>query len=165
MAGDFGVSTGGGADLSRPSMWHVTYHAIVTFGTFGSGFGSFQQVFHLFEDPARVSTHYANHAHNDLLEFTLEGGVPGLVLLVAFLAWFCVRLWHIWVRDRRRDPIGQGAAIAALIVLLHSLVDYPLRTGAIATVFALCLGLMARVSSGTEREGTTPQSSGRHLSA
>ena len=166
MAGDFGINTGGGEDLSRPSMWRVTAHAIAAFGAVGSGFGSFQQVFHLFEDPARVSTHYANHAHNDLLEYTLEGGIPGLVLLAAFLVWFVARLLQIWVFDRRRDPLAQGAAIAALIVLLHSLVDYPLRTGAIATVFAFCLGLMARESSGTERqEPAEQQQPGRHLSA
>lgn len=163
---DFALSSAtGDGDLSRQAMWRVTAHAIAVFGTVGAGFGSFPQVFHLFEDPARISTTFANHAHNDLLEFVLEGGIPGVALLVSFLGWFAWRLAWIWLFDRRRDPLAQGAAIAATIVLLHSLVDYPLRTGAIATLFGLCLALMARASAPAAQQDSAEPPAGRHLSA
>lgn len=166
--GGFATTTTGDDDLSRPAMWRATVQAIRVFGAAGTGFGSFAQVFHLFEDPAKVSTHFTNHAHNDLLEFLLEGGIPGVVLLALFLAWFAYRVLRVWVLDRRRDPLAQGAAIAALVVLLHSLVDYPMRTSAIATVFALCLALLARGSGGgaaTSEEAPAEALPGRHLSA
>lgn len=165
MAGDFTVASLGGDGMSRPLLWRVTVHAIGVFGTTGTGFGSFQQVFHLFEDPARVTTVFANHAHNDLLEFALEGGIPGLALLAAFLAWFGQRVARIWLLDRRRDPLAQAATVAATIVLLHSLVDYPLRTGAIATIFSLCLALMARASGPATEDSPGEAVAGRHLSA
>ena len=155
----------GGGDLSRTEMWRVTAHAIGAFGPAGAGFGSFPQLFHLFEDPEQVNAVFANHAHNDVLEFVLEGGIPGVLLLLAFLIWFVVRVASVWLVERR-DPLAQGASIAALIILLHSLVDYPLRTGAIATLFGLCLALLARDPAGRSTDGAPVAAQpGRHLSA
>lgn len=153
-------------DLSRTAMWRLTAQAIGDFGAAGAGFGSFSQVFHLFENPERLSGVFANHAHNDLLEFVLEAGIPGVLLLVAFLIWFAVRVGSVWLIDRQRDPLAQGASIAALIILLHSLVDYPLRTGAIAALFGLCLALLARDPAGRAvDEAPAAARPGRHLSA
>lgn len=165
--GTFATATSGDDALGRPMMWRVTAHAIGVFGVGGTGFGSFAQVFHLFEDPSRVTTTYTNHAHNDLLEFVLEGGIPGAALLLLFLVWFAHRVLRVWLLDRQRDPLAQGAAVAAIVVLLHSLVDYPLRTSAIATVFALCLALLARGSGNAAAGEDTPAEAlpGRHLSA
>ncbi|WP_404371421.1 O-antigen ligase family protein [Sphingomonas sp. MMS24-J45] len=164
--GDLTTTDLGGGDLSRMSMWHLAIKAIGDFGTVGSGFGSFPQVFHLFENPERVISVFANHAHNDLLEFVLESGLPGTVLLLAFLVWFVLRIGSVWLIDRQRDPLAQGASVAALIVLLHSLADYPLRTGAIAAVFGLCLALLARDPAGrSSDENQAATQPGRHLSA
>lgn len=164
--GDLTTTDVGGSDLSRTAMWRATVRAIGDFGTAGAGFGSFPQLFHLFENPERVSSVFANHAHNDLLEFVLESGIPGVLLLLAFLIWFAVRVVSIWLIDRQRDPLAQGASIATLIVLLHSLVDYPLRTGAIAALFGLCLALLARDPAGrSSDEAPAAAQPGRHLSA
>ena len=164
--GDLTTTSLGDDDLSRTEMWRVTSAAIREFGAMGAGFGAFPQLFHMFEDPQSVTAVIANHAHNDLLEFVLEAGLPGVAVLLAFLAWFAVRVRAVWLVERRRDPLAQGASIAALIVLLHSLVDYPLRTGAIAALFGLCLALLARDPS-DRTTGDTPTESqpGRHLSA
>ncbi len=164
--GDLTTTDVSSSDLSRSAMWRLTLQAIGDFGTAGAGFGSFPQLFHLFENPERVSAVFANHAHNDLLEFVLEAGLPGVLVLVAFLIWFVVRVVSVWLVDRQRDPLAQGASIAALIVLLHSLVDYPLRTGAIAALFGLCLALLARDPAGRAAdEAPAAAQPGRHLSA
>ncbi|PTS73261.1 hypothetical protein DBR17_18550, partial [Sphingomonas sp. HMWF008] len=120
--GDLTTTDVSSSDLSRSAMWRLTAQAIGDFGTAGAGFGSFPQLFHLFENPERVSAVFANHAHNDMLEFVLEAGLPGVLVLLAFLIWFVVRVGSVWLVDRQRDPLAQGASIAALIVLLHSLV-------------------------------------------
>ncbi|BCA60725.1 O-antigen ligase family protein [Sphingomonas sp. HMP6] len=164
--GDLTTTDISSSDLSRTAMWRSTAQAIGDFGTAGAGFGSFPQVFHLFENPERVSAVFANHAHNDLLEFVLEAGIPGLLVLGAFLIWFAVRVGAVWLIDRQRDPLAQGASIAALIILLHSLADYPLRTGTIAALFGLCLALLARDPAGRAAdEAPAAAQPGRHLSA
>lgn len=155
----------GEAGLSRPAMWRGTVTAIGQFNWAGSGFGSFQQVYHLFENPELVGPQFANHAHDDVLEFVLEGGLPGALLLLGFAFWFVRRFVSIWRGRRYADPIAQAGSIAALIILLHSLVDYPLRTAAIGAVFGLCLGLMMRTGRNTQAAPAAELDNARHLSA
>lgn len=46
---------------------------------------------------------------------------------------------------RRPDQFAQAMIIATAAILLHSVVDYPLRTAALSAVFAACIGLMSGV--------------------
>lgn len=158
----------GGEGLSRLSMWRTTLAAISDFWITGSGMGSFRDVFPIYEDAASVNNVYAPHAHNDLLELCLTGGVAGMTLLIVFVWWYANRFGTLWIRSRKRDTLAQAASIAVLILLLASLVDYPMRTQAGAVFFAMCCALMAR-----EPKKQTETSSGdanlvpkgRHLSA
>lgn len=113
---------------------------IRTFLPFGTGFGSFDPMFRRFELDALLSPSYFNHAHNDLLEILLEGGVASAALLVVFLFWFIRAGWRV-CRTAPQSPddvLGRAGFVAAVLVLVASLADYPLRTPLIATVFLLC---------------------------
>jgi hypothetical protein len=48
----------------------------------------------------------------------------------------------LW-RNEAADPFAKAATIAIGAILAHSIVDYPLRTAAISTVFAICCALIA----------------------
>jgi O-antigen ligase len=90
---------------------------------------------------------YVNHAHNDWLEIWLEGGFLALAVLVAFLIWFVFASFGAWRapldRGRALDrALPQAASIVVILVLLHSAVDYPLRTTALMTLFAFCCALL-----------------------
>ena len=62
--------------------------------------------------------------------------------MLVFLTWFVVQAARVW-RSPFSSLFAKAATIAAAAILAHSIVDYPLRTAAIATVFAACLGMMA----------------------
>lgn len=115
----------------------------VGFAPFGSGVGSFATVYKIFEPIEEIGPAFVNHAHDDFIEVWLEAGVIGAGLMLAFLAWWVSGTWNI-LQDRR----GHGAALAfagSLVVgmlLIHSLVDYPLRTPALAVLFAFACGLI-----------------------
>ncbi len=129
---------------SRAEITTTSAKAVREFLPLGSGLGSFQQVYAVYEDHDRIDpTTYVNHAHNDYLELALETGVPGLIVLVLFLAWWGRAAWRAW-RQRDADPYAQAAAIATAAILVHSLVDFPLRTAAIDACFAVSLALLAR---------------------
>jgi O-antigen ligase len=110
---------------------------------FGSGFGTFDPVYRIHEPYDRLDQQYLNHAHNDLVELALTAGVPGLVLVGAFLVWFARRCWILNRESRPTPALAPALAGAAVlgILLLASLADYPLRTplmmmvGAIAAVW------------------------------
>ena len=66
----------------------TTFEAALRSLPFGTGLGSFVPVYAVVEKESDVFAGFANRAHNDLAEILLETGLFGLVLLVAFLAWY-----------------------------------------------------------------------------
>ena len=128
---------------SRQTIWSNTVPAIGDHIALGSGVGTFVPVYRHYEDHSAVDRTFANHAHNDYLEIALETGLPGLALLIAFLLWWGSRAVAVW-RSAAVDRFAVAASIASAAILVHSIVDYPLRTAAIASIMAACLALMAR---------------------
>jgi O-antigen ligase len=129
---------------SRQEMLRTSLKAAKDFMPLGSGVGSFRRVYALYEAHDQLDpTTYVNHAHDDYVELAVETGLPGLVLLGAFLLWWAKAVWAAW-RRTSPDPYALAASVASAAVLLHSLVDFPLRTSAIAATFALCLVLLVR---------------------
>jgi O-antigen ligase len=135
-----------GADTSVESRRAVTFKSIQAAGDYmpaGSGLGSFARVYRLYEDPAQVDRTFVNHAHNDYLELALETGLPGVFAILLFLVWWLFSAWSRW-SPGAGDPFVRAATIASAAILAHSLVDFPLRTSAIAAVFAMALAMMAQ---------------------
>lgn len=117
----------------------IVLRMIKEFFPFGSGLGSFDSVYRSYEPAEALSTVYMNEAHNDLAQIVLEGGAPAACLVVAFVAWVVVRSWKAW-RSAKPGPdrvIARTAAAMMLLILLSSVVDYPLRTPIFATVLSI----------------------------
>ena len=85
--------------------------------------------------PPEVTVAWVNHAHNDYLELLLETGLPGLLLMLAFLGWFVLQTARVW-RSPFASLFAKAATIAAAAILVHSIVDYPLRTASIVAILA-----------------------------
>lgn len=147
---------------SRQEIWKSTGSTIAETFPVGTGLGSFQQVYALNEDPLIIDRTYINHAHNDYLELLLEAGLLGLLLLALFLAWWIRQTYRVW-QSPLSSRFAKAATIASAAILAHSAVDYPLRTAAIAAVFAACLGLMAQPSSNVRNNGISEERRTRHL--
>ena len=60
-----------------------------------------------------------------------------------FLAWWRRSVWDA-ARSPAADQYAFAGGIASTALLLHSLVDYPLRTAALSAVFAMCLVLVVQ---------------------
>lgn len=113
----------------------------------GTGMGSFVNGYYLLEKPGDVRDYYFNSAHNEYLQLLLEGGAPALVLLVIFLLWFGARIKNIWGARAQDQPVEalilqRAASITVLLLGLHVLVDFALRTEALMCLFALCCAIL-----------------------
>ena len=107
----------------------------------GAFFYAFQHIDGLMFGPLNV-----NHAHNDYLELWLESrwlaALPGAALLLAFV-WQGVRIWF-----RSGDYsvhavlLARAAWVGLLLLIIHSAVDYPLRTTAISAMAGLLAGFL-----------------------
>lgn len=138
------------SEESRYTSFARTLQAAGDYMPLGSGIGTFRIVYQTYEDPARVDRTYMNHAHNDYLELLLETGAPGLILVSMFLFWWTRRTVHIWAGDTP-DSFAEAATIATAALLVHSFVDYPLRTAALSSLFAVCCVLMAEPRQPTSK--------------
>jgi O-antigen ligase len=137
------IGTNAGASVqSRQQILDTTGKAIADTMPWGSGLGSFVRVYPLYESPQRVTNEYVIHAHNDYVEVALELGLASILLMLAFLLWWGIAAAAAW-RAVPPAPFGRAAAIASAAVLVHSLVDFPLRTAAISACFAACCALLA----------------------
>jgi len=128
-------------ETSRVVAWEGTYALFQSSPAFGIGLGG------LLDNLPRFLTvpisEPLDHSHNELLEVLAEGGViyaaligSGLIVYFATVVPACFR---------QHDPVARGlgagclAAIAA--VLLHSLVDFPLRMPANVLYLSVIMGM------------------------
>ena len=136
-------------------------------GPTGSGLGTFRQVFQAL-DTKQPGQAIVNHAHNDYLELWLEAGWLFIAVAISFVGlilWWGVAAWRS--SDARHSLLARAASIALLLMLLHSALDYPLRTTANQAVFALLLASLlswtwARRASNGPRRGSA-RGSGRKI--
>ena len=129
----------------------------------GSGLGSFERVYQQYERVEQLGPSYWNHAHDDFMEIWIDTGWFGVLMVASGVFWFLTRSLDLW-RDGRpgeawRD-LGRVGTIVIALLALHSLGDYPLRTPALATLFALCCALMVAPRGPADRP-TPPRPAAR----
>lgn len=125
----------------------------------GYGIGSF---FHAYDDIGDIAADYAvfvNRAHNDYLELWLEGGLLGFALIAGFATLLVLTLRRMLARpanqhdeDTHHRGLQLGAGFGLAITLVHSMVDYPLRTLTIASYAALLAAIMLGTVRVTSRK-------------
>ena len=133
-----------------------TWAAAKSLLPFGSGIGTFVPVYALHE-PARdlLPNTYANHAHNDLVQLALEGGLLGLVLPAALVLWVICRAFKLWQPGAFGltdfdQALSRCATVIVLLLVVHSFFDYPLRTGGMMAMLAFALGLLVPPPAGAD---------------
>jgi exopolysaccharide production protein ExoQ len=127
----------------RPEIWKDAAVALQNYWPAGAGMGTFIPVFMAAERLEVIDPMVANRAHNDFLEFAIEGGLPALLIMLAVCVMLCragYRAWH------QASPAAQALArfaVATLVIIaLHSSVDYPLRSMALSCLAAVAVGLL-----------------------
>jgi O-antigen ligase len=126
-----------------------TVEAALAYMPLGSGLGTFVPVYAMFEKPedTMVGT-FANHAHNDFLELWLSSGLLGLILAGMFVVWLALRSRQIWGSALPQGAseldwtLVRAATIVVALLVAHSSVDYPLRTGAMMAMMAFASALL-----------------------
>ncbi|GGA71232.1 hypothetical protein GCM10011385_26380 [Nitratireductor aestuarii] len=118
------------ADANRAAFASTTLTAIRDNWFFGIGYGNFPLAYQIYEDPGLVRSYYVNHAHNDFLEVIFEGGLFAALLLGVYGVLLLSQLMQV-----RHSHFQKAAFLAILFVLIHCVVDYPLRTMAVAVAF------------------------------
>lgn len=138
LDGDDTASWLGSAD-HRLQVQQLTILLIAERPWLGTGLGSFQDAFGAVRMVGMVPNW--NAAHNTYLELALELGLPAALTLLGVEAWLVWRCFHGALRRRRHWLICAVAFAASLQLGLHSLLDFSAQIPAVATCWAVLLGL------------------------
>ncbi|BDW83619.1 hypothetical protein MACH24_30570 [Erythrobacter sp. Dej080120_24] len=109
----------------RWSIWPFLKGMMQTHWLLGTGFGSFDRVYQIYEPTDLLMRAYLNQAHNDWAQVVIEGGLPAVMIAFAAIIWLAGSIRSIWSR-KKAAAIFWFAILA--ILGAASLVDYPLRT-------------------------------------
>lgn len=141
-------------DVSSDLRWtafSTLMHAAGELFPFGSGMGSFVEVYKVYEPYNLLSPNYFNHAHNDYMEIWVTGGLPAvLILLIAAILLLSALRLAIRPDQRmsasRDDLILLRTGVSVLTLLaIASVGEYPLRTPSLAVFAALAVAWIVSV--------------------
>jgi O-antigen ligase len=144
----------------RPELWRDSLFVARQHFPWGVGMGDFVPAILAGERLEVVRESLPNRAHNDYLELAVEAGAFGLAALGAISA----TLVQAARKALRQAATGSAAltifAITALTLLaLHSLVDYPMRSMALACLGAACAGLLLPARTESDPASTSNEAS------
>jgi len=121
----------------RVEMLHDTLRIFQDHRVLGTGLGTLQEVFPLYE--SYYDGLIVNHSHNDYAEALAETGVAGGLCGLAFLAllfWLSWRILNL-EGDPRNFAYHAGALVACLGLLVHAGVDFNFHIPSNALIFLL----------------------------
>ncbi|MBM4277985.1 MAG: O-antigen ligase family protein [Deltaproteobacteria bacterium] len=140
----------------RWTIWVNTFQIIKDYLLFGTGLGTFIQVF-----PMYRSFHIrglVTHAENDFLQLASEVGLIGAGLLLALFIYLfykaITRLRFLSHRDPERY-IAMGGLIGILALMFHSLVERNIQIPANAFLYAFIWGLVLRAGHAERGSNST----------
>lgn len=126
----------------RTDFWEVSIDLFWKYFPWGSGSGSFAEVYKILEPTSLLNPYYLNRAHNDWIEIAVTFGIIGVATLTAAVVIFVIRsyeLWHIEDGSMHVVAYGRLATVLVTIIAIASISDYPLRTPTLMGFFTICL--------------------------
>lgn len=123
---------------SRLTLWSNVLTLIAQKPWLGWGWGELDYAHYitLYDGPRFCDI--LDNAHNLPLHLAVELGIPLAVVVCGGFAWWVFRQ-RPW---RETDPTRQLAWSVLAIILLHSMLEYPLWYGPFQMAFGLCLALL-----------------------
>ncbi len=132
------LRAGDEACASRITLWSNVLHLIGQKPWTGWGWGELDYAHYmtLYDGPRFCEI--LDNAHNLPLHLAVELGVPLAVLVCGGFVW-----WVLQQQPRREtDPTRQLAWSVLTLILLHSMLEYPLWYGPFQMAFGMCVGLL-----------------------
>ncbi len=122
-------------------MFQRTISAIVDRPVTGHGAGAFESYFQKYKNADFGGVYSINKAHNSYLEFAADAGIPALILILVVIGGIAITSLT-GMRRRKQDASYPAIGFSATaLVALHSLVDFSLQIPAVATLYAVILGI------------------------
>lgn len=140
---------GVGSLSTRVDAWINSLNLLKENWLVGTGLGSF--IFAFQKDQPLLASRYTR-LHNDYLEFFIENGIVPFILLIIIIILYYVKIFRNWrTINSQTQKILIGSGITSIsVILMLSIVDFPLQIGAIAFLFIIIAALNLVIGSNYE---------------
>ena len=145
----------------RLHFWSVAWQVFTANPIIGAGMDAFGVAFSQFD--TQNGFYRVEQAHNDYLQILADGGIVGFAIVAAFI----VLLFRKGAAALVGSEAGEyqqvtriGAFAGCVGFLVHSFVDFPLRTASNAFFFLLVAAMLAVPSLGVHRRRHSANGSG-----
>ena len=126
--------------IGRWVVWQDSMKIVKDFPVAGVGLANFSNAFIHYK---RFSDIRYRYAHNDVLQFLVEMGIFGLMLLIITVIFFYRQIiTYPWQLHSRTRALVLGLTAGTIAVLIHSFFDFPLQIPANALLLAVYCGLL-----------------------
>ena len=128
--------------------WVSTSQIIKDFPLFGSGLGTFAQIFPMYRSfPIRG---FVTHAENDFLQLVSDTGLIGIGILFALFLFLFIKATSKIYSLSSREPgryIAIGGLVGILALMFHSMVERNIQVPANAFLFTFLWALVLKVTN------------------
>jgi O-antigen ligase len=125
----------------RFTIWQGSFHLLINTPWYGNGVGTYWFMYPPYQLPDDTAA--GQNAHNDYLQFLIEGGIPAFVLVIAAM----VSIFYYWIQyvksneTKKEFNIELTAIVAALFAIsFHSFLTFNLSIFSILFLCGLLLG-------------------------
>mgnify|MGYP003738355357 CR=1 FL=1 len=134
------IQDGSSECSSRLALWRNVLHLISQKPWTGWGWGELDYGHFITLYPGSRFCEILDNAHNLPLHFAVELGLPMAILLCGLAGWLVIRA-KPW---REVDATRRLAWAVLALIMLHSMLEYPLWYGPFQVAFMLCVWLLSR---------------------
>jgi len=120
----------------RPLLWKHAWHIFLAHPWLGGGWGDYAWNQYVQTDTVG-QVEMSMNAHNIVLDLLAKAGVAGLLAVLVPLAW-----WALDLPKRLRSPAVAFLSAVIAVMVVHSLLEYPLHYVFFLFPFAFVLGLL-----------------------
>ena len=147
-ATDASVATG-----DRIELFGEYWRAFLASPLFGYGLGAFEEVNRLLLTPQSYPVFWdVRAAHNVYLQWLLEAGMIGALPMFLAIALLIGSTWRGLQRRTRSRTLIHGLLAADVVFLVHGWSDFSLQVPAVATLWAIMLGLQLGLAHGASEQ-------------
>jgi O-antigen ligase len=126
--------------VSRLTLWSNVLQLIAEKPWLGWGWGELDYAHYITLYTRARFCDILDNAHNLPLHLAVELGIPASLMICGAFAWWVVRQ-RPW---QEVDPARQLAWSVLALILLHSMLEYPLWYGPFQIAFLICIALLWR---------------------
>ena len=120
----------------RPKVWKDSLYYLKDFSIFGSGLGTFGNVFPKYKSFSHQAIYL--YAHNDYLQALTEVGALGFSIIL----WGIIAFSKTIVKYVKKDSMTICLFASVVAILIHSFFDFNLHISANAFIFSMIIGLL-----------------------